>query len=100
MRQSRVGDVAEEVTGGEEVWGRRLGPPRLVHELGVCLSLSFNRATRHYETSFANVSASTRTPVSICSGDGYSSGRWLTPPRHGMNIIVVGQTCAINRKSW
>ena len=41
-------------------------------------------------TRSASPSASTRTPAAICDGEEYSSGRWLTPPRHGMKIIVVG----------
>ena len=39
-------------------------------------------------------------PVAIASGDAYSSGRWLTPPRQGMKIIAVGATRDMNSESW
>ena len=57
--------------------------------------------TRPYcDASLTSVDASTLTPAVICSGLEYSSGRWLTPARHGMKIIPTGQTCAMNNVSW
>src|SRR5262249_48455478 len=35
----------------------------------------------------ASAPASTAVPRAIAVGDAYSSGRWLMPPRHGMNTI-------------
>jgi hypothetical protein len=59
-------------------------------------SLSFHESR---PDAAAKLSANTRTPVSICSGDENSSGRWLTPPRQGMKIMAVGQICAMKSES-
>ena len=32
----------------------------------------------------------------MSAGEAYSSGRWLTPPRQGINSIAVGATCPID----
>mmetsp|Transcript_30760 Transcript_30760/g.86960 ORF Transcript_30760/g.86960 Transcript_30760/m.86960 type:complete len:87 (+) Transcript_30760:242-502(+) len=48
----------------------------------------------------AMVSARASTPRPMSSGEEYSSGRWLTPPRQGMKIIAVGAMLAMKRESW
>jgi hypothetical protein len=47
----------------------------------------------------ASVSASTSTPRAMSSGDAYSSGRWLYPPRQGINSIATGATRDIKSES-
>jgi hypothetical protein len=44
--------------------------------------------------------ASVVMPAAIWAGEEYSSGRWLTPSRQGMKIIVVGQIMAMKSESW
>ena len=48
----------------------------------------------------AKACARTSTPVLICSGEEYSSGRWETPPRQGIKIIPIGEIRAIKSESW
>ena len=43
---------------------------------------------RCYRDKSASASASTSAPLAIASGAEYSSGRWLTPSRHGMNSMT------------
>ena len=45
------------------------------------------------------VCASTKAPCAMASGDEYSSGRWLTPSRHGMKSMAVGQMRAMKSES-
>ena len=52
-----------------------------------------------YAANPASVRASTCTPLPIHSGRAYSSGRWLTPPRQGMNSIATGAMRAIKSES-
>ena len=52
--------------------------------------MSSASATIRTALSAASVSASTAVPRAMASGDAYSSGRWLTPPRHGMNSMAAG----------
>jgi hypothetical protein len=47
----------------------------------------------------AKVSASTSTPRAMSSGEAYSSGRWLYPPRQGINSIATGAMRAIKSES-
>ena len=43
-----------------------------------------------YSASLASACASAAVPRAISAGAAYSSGRWLTPPRQGMNSIATG----------
>ena len=52
-----------------------------------------------HAASIANVSASTKVPRPISSGDAYSSGRWLYPLRHGINNIATGAIREMNSES-
>jgi len=52
-----------------------------------------------HAASAAKVSASTSTPRAISSGDAYSSGRWLYPPRQGIKSIATGATRDIKSES-
>jgi hypothetical protein len=45
---------------------------------------------RDYSANPRSASANTRAPFAIASGEEYSSGRWLTPPRQGINNIATG----------
>ena len=40
------------------------------------------------------------TPLSMSSGEAYSSGRWLQPCRQGMKSMPVGAIWAMKRESW
>ncbi len=44
--------------------------------------------------------ANTIDPRAISSADANSSGRWLTPFRHGMKSIAVGAIREMNNESW
>lgn len=52
-----------------------------------------------YAAKAASVSARTMAPRSTASGEEYSSGRWLTPPRQGMKIIETGATIDMKSES-
>ena len=53
-----------------------------------------------YALKLPSVWARTAVPFAIAVGDAYSSGRWLIPPRHGMNIIAVRTMRDMNSESW
>ncbi len=58
------------------------------------------RCFPYAKDSRASVSASTCVPSAMCSAAANSSGRWLTPPRHGMKSMATGASRARNRVSW
>ncbi len=71
-------------------------PRPLGYVVGGCFSDGGSRAS---VDSCASVSASTSVPWAMSSGDAYSSGRWLTPPRQGINSMAVGAMRDMNNES-
>jgi hypothetical protein len=63
------------------------------------LALLSARLESAQPASAAKVSASTSTPRAMSSGEAYSSGRWLYPPRQGINNIATGAMRDIKSES-